>query len=66
MSVKYNLQLEMRQKYRDEKGETHDPVCLSNIELDDEWITKKEGPCLTIHASWMTIHECFLWMKKLQ
>ena len=34
--VKYNLQLKMRQKSREEKGETYDPICLSDIESDDE------------------------------
>ncbi|XP_068483376.1 uncharacterized protein [Phaseolus vulgaris] len=34
--VKYNLQLEMRQKSREEKGETYDPICLSDIESDDD------------------------------
>jgi len=57
--VKYNLQLEMRQKSREEKGETYDPICLSDIESDDEWITEKENPCLPIDSSWMDIHECF-------
>jgi len=56
--VKYNLQLELRQKSK-EKGETYDPICLSDIESDDEWITKKENPCLHIDSSWMDIHECF-------
>jgi hypothetical protein len=57
--VKYNLQLEMRQKSREEKGETYDPICLFDIELDDEWITEKEDPCLPIDSSWMDIHESF-------
>ena len=43
--VKYNLQLEMRQKCREEKGDTYDPICLLDIESDDEWIIEKE-----IHA----------------
>jgi len=34
--VKYNLQLEMRQKVREEKGDTYDPICLSDMESDDE------------------------------
>ncbi|XP_028753001.1 uncharacterized protein LOC114712623 [Neltuma alba] len=57
--VKYNLQLEMRQKIREEKGETYDPICLSDIESDDEWITEKENPCLPVDGSWMDIHESF-------
>nr|KYP66189.1 hypothetical protein KK1_012473 [Cajanus cajan] len=57
--VKYNLQLEMRQNSREENGDTYDPICLSDIESDDEWITEKENPCLPIDASWMDVHECF-------
>jgi len=30
--VKYNIQLERRQKVREEKGDTYDPIYLSNIE----------------------------------
>ena len=57
--VKYNLQLEMRQKVREEKGDTYDPICLSDMESDDDWVTKKEDPCLPNYASWMDIHESF-------
>ncbi|XP_028806378.1 uncharacterized protein LOC114761216 [Neltuma alba] len=57
--VKYNLQLEMRQNIREEKGGTYDPICLSDIESDDEWITEKENPCLPVDGSWMDIHESF-------
>jgi len=46
--VKYNLQLELRQKTREGKGETYDLICLSNIESNDEWITENENPCLPI------------------
>ncbi|XP_028801483.1 uncharacterized protein LOC114756714 [Neltuma alba] len=49
----------MRQKIREEKGETYDPICLSDIESDDEWITEKENPCLPVDGSWMDIHESF-------
>ncbi|WOL10272.1 hypothetical protein Cni_G19026 [Canna indica] len=44
--VKYNLNLESRQKIREEKGETYDPICLSDMESDDEWIIEREEPCL--------------------
>ena len=44
--VKYNLNLESRQKIREEKRETYDPICLSDMESDDEWITEREEPCL--------------------
>ena len=57
--VKYNLQLEMRQRIREERGDTYDPICLSDIESDDEWIAEKENPCLPEDNSWMDVHECF-------
>ena len=57
--VKYNIQLEMRQIKRQERGETYDPICLSDMEFDDEWITEVEDPCLPEDNSWLDIHECF-------
>jgi len=39
--VKYDLHLEMRQNVRGEKGNTYDPMFLSHIESDDEWILKR-------------------------
>ncbi|XP_057976403.1 uncharacterized protein LOC131163717 [Malania oleifera] len=29
------------------------------MESDDEWITKKEGPCQPEDISWMNVNECF-------
>jgi len=49
----------LRQKVREEKGDTYDPICLSDIESDDEWITEKESPYLPNDVSWMDIHESF-------
>ncbi|KAJ1404578.1 hypothetical protein SESBI_26454 [Sesbania bispinosa] len=49
----------MRQKSIEEKSDTYDPICLSDIELNDEWITKKEDPCLLVDGTWMDIHESF-------
>ncbi|KAF7145548.1 hypothetical protein RHSIM_Rhsim04G0045100 [Rhododendron simsii] len=57
--VKYNIQLELRQEKRQERGDTYDPICLSDMESDDEWITEKEGPVLPVDHSWMDIEECF-------
>ncbi|KAJ0086542.1 hypothetical protein Patl1_08737 [Pistacia atlantica] len=57
--VKYNLQLKMRQKLREEKGEAYDPICLLDIESDDKWIMEKEDPCLPDDNSWMDVQECF-------
>ena len=49
----------MRQKDKKEKRDTYDPICLSNIESDDEWIAEKEDPCLPNDVSWMDILESF-------
>ncbi|XP_061357381.1 uncharacterized protein LOC133301719 [Gastrolobium bilobum] len=57
--VKYNLQLEMRQKEREKKGDTYDPICLSDLESDDEWIAEQEEPCLMDGDSWMDIQDSF-------
>ncbi|KAG5549643.1 hypothetical protein RHGRI_014824 [Rhododendron griersonianum] len=57
--VKYNIQLELRQEKRQKMGDTYDPICLSDMESDDEWITEKEGPVLPVDHSWMDIEECF-------
>ncbi|KAL6584924.1 hypothetical protein OROMI_004213 [Orobanche minor] len=54
--VKYNIQLELRQRKR---GDNYDPICLSDMESDDEWITEVEEPCLAGDTSWMDVHECF-------
>uniref|UniRef100_A0A2C9VYB7 DUF659 domain-containing protein n=1 Tax=Manihot esculenta TaxID=3983 RepID=A0A2C9VYB7_MANES len=45
--IKYNIQLELRQVKREERGETYDLICLSNMDTDDEWITELEKPCNT-------------------
>ncbi|XP_031258298.1 uncharacterized protein LOC116116350 [Pistacia vera] len=52
-------QPEMGQKLREEKGEAYDPICLLDIESNDEWIMEKEDPCLTDDNSWMDVQECF-------
>ncbi|XP_061352114.1 uncharacterized protein LOC133297067 [Gastrolobium bilobum] len=57
--VKYNLQLEIRQKQREGKGDTYDPICLSDLDSDEEWITEQEEPCLMDEESCMDVHECF-------
>ena len=57
--IKYNINLELRQEKRQENGETYDPISLSDMEFDDEWITESEDPCLPQDTSWMDIHECF-------
>ena len=57
--VKYNLQLEARHKKRILENELYDPICLSDLEFDDEWITDKEDPVLRVDNSWMNVSECF-------
>lgn len=58
----------MRQKLRDkeERGDTFDPICLSNIESDRVWISEKEDDYLPIDDSWMDIHESFTIEKELK
>ena len=57
--VKYNIQLELRQAKREKRGENYDPICLSDMESDEEWITEQENPCLPQDNSWMDANECF-------
>jgi len=64
--VRNNLQFGMRQKVREEKKDTCDPICLSNIESNNEWITKKLDPFLQNDVSWMDIHESLLFKRELQ
>ncbi|XP_028113206.1 uncharacterized protein LOC114311289 [Camellia sinensis] len=64
--VKYNVQLELRQIKRQERHETYDPIYLSDMESNYEWIIEKEDPCLPKDHSWMDIQECFEMMKEQQ
>ncbi|KAI3859709.1 hypothetical protein MKX03_031223 [Papaver bracteatum] len=48
--VKYDLQLNERFTKRKEQGDSYDPICLSDMESDDEWITEKDDP------TWMDVH----------
>ncbi|KAL4652193.1 hypothetical protein ACB092_01G215900 [Castanea dentata] len=57
--VNYNINLELRQIKREESGDSYDPICLSDMESNDKWITEKEEPCLPEDTSWMDIHEYF-------
>jgi len=34
----------MRQKVGEEKGDTYDPICLCDMESNDEWIIENEDP----------------------
>ncbi|WRX09319.1 hypothetical protein QQP08_001806, partial [Theobroma cacao] len=52
----YNIQLELRQSKRIKKCETYNPICFSDMESNNEWITEMEDPCLPQENSWM---ECF-------
>ncbi|KAI3848040.1 hypothetical protein MKW92_026332 [Papaver armeniacum] len=57
--VKYNLQLEETFTKRNEQGDSYDPICLSDMESDDEWITEKDGASLQPDPTWMDVHDCF-------
>ncbi|XP_058208236.1 uncharacterized protein LOC131321250 [Rhododendron vialii] len=57
--VKYNLTLELRQKKREENSDAYDPIYLSDMESNDEWITEREDPCLPLDPSSMDMNECF-------
>lgn len=53
------MQLELRQKMRDEKGDTYDLLCMGDVEFNDGWITKTEDSCPPTDISWKDIHEHF-------
>ncbi|KAI3958563.1 hypothetical protein MKW92_034716 [Papaver armeniacum] len=55
--VKYNLQLEETFTKRNEQGDSYDPICLSDMESDDEWITEKDGASLQPDPTWMDVHD---------
>ena len=43
MFVKYNFQPNLRQRIREERGDTYDPICVLDMESDNKWIAKKEN-----------------------
>ena len=50
----------MRQKEREQKGDNYDPICLSDLESDDEWIAETEDHVLDpTDISWMDMHKVF-------
>ena len=57
--VKYNLRLEARHQKRILEGDSYDPISLSDMESDDEWIIEKENALLPEDTSWMNVGECF-------
>lgn len=57
--IKYNLRLQARHQKRVQEGDAYDPISLSDMESDDEWITEKEGPSLPEDTTWMNVNECF-------
>ena len=59
--VKYNIQLELRHAQRQlQSEELYDPIRLSDLESDDEWITEREDALLSVDDySWMDVQECF-------
>lgn len=57
--MKYNLNLKICQRKR-EKDNSLDPICLSYMNFDDEWIAKKEDPLFENDTSWLDLGECFV------
>ncbi|KAI3877771.1 hypothetical protein MKX03_019211 [Papaver bracteatum] len=57
--VKYNLQLNERFIKSKEQGDSYDPICLSDVESDDEWINEKDGASLQPNPTWMDAHDFF-------
>ncbi|MCL7025454.1 hypothetical protein MKW94_003774 [Papaver nudicaule] len=57
--VKYNLQLAERLTKRKAEGDSYDPICLSDLESDDEWIAEEEDSNSQRDPTWMDVHECF-------
>ncbi|KAI3845230.1 hypothetical protein MKX03_024888 [Papaver bracteatum] len=57
--VKYNLQLNERFTKIKEQRDSYDPICLSYMESDDEWITEKDDASLQPDPTWMDVHDCF-------
>ncbi|KAI3845209.1 hypothetical protein MKX03_024867 [Papaver bracteatum] len=57
--VKYNLQLNERFTKSKEQRDSYDPICLSDMESDDEWITEKDDASLQQDPTWMDVHDCF-------
>ncbi|XP_077243141.1 uncharacterized protein LOC143883709 [Tasmannia lanceolata] len=49
----------MRNLKRQQRGETYDPICLSDMESDDEWITEENPTSLSEDFSWLDIQQCF-------
>ena len=58
--IKNNIQLELRHAKRQQREELYGPICLSDLELDDEWITEREDAHLSDDCSWMDVQECFI------
>ena len=44
--------MELRQIEREDNDDSCDPIYLSDMEFDDEWITKKEKLCLLEDTLW--------------
>ncbi|XP_012848004.1 PREDICTED: uncharacterized protein LOC105967965 [Erythranthe guttata] len=57
--TKYNLRLEARHQKRVKDGEFYDPISLSDMESDNEWITEREDPTLPENTYWLDINKCF-------
>ena len=51
--------MELRQIKREDNDDLWDPIYLSNMEFDDQCITKKEERYLLEDTLWQDIHKCF-------
>ena len=41
------------------EGESYDPISLSDMESNNDWITEREDAVLPKEMAWMNVNECF-------
>ena len=51
--------MEARHQKRVDQGDAYNPISLSEMESEDEWITEREDPTLPEDTAWMDVSECF-------
>ena len=56
MYVRYNTRLRERSLQRKQNV---DPILVDEIDLDDEWIAKKEDPLFPLDLCWLEDNELF-------
>ena len=57
--MKYNRCLEARHQRRIIEGESYDPISLSDMESDDDWITERKDAVFPEEMTWMNVNEYF-------